>query len=92
LRLAVATVPRKFAAKVLLLTDLDSARRAFIDTIGLFEQTDEGVLLHNQSDQLDWFARQLAAAPFEVVVLEPPALLAELRAVAERLLRAAGVR
>lgn len=73
-------------------TTLEQARRSFIDTIGLFEQTDEGVLLHNQSDQLDWFARQLAAAPFEVVVLEPPALLAELRAVAERLLRAAGVR
>jgi predicted DNA-binding transcriptional regulator YafY len=92
LRLAVAKLPRKFAAKVLLKTTLEQARRSFIDTIGLFEQTDEGVLLHNQSDQLDWFARQLAAAPFEVVVLEPPALLAELRAVAERLLRAAGVR
>ncbi|MHA4871500.1 helix-turn-helix transcriptional regulator [Duganella sp. PWIR1] len=92
LRLSVAMLPRKFAAKVLLKTTLEQARRSFIDTIGLFEETGEGVLLHNQSDQLDWFARQLAAAPFEVVVLEPPALLAELRAVAERLLRAAGVR
>ena len=92
LRLAVATVPRKFAAKVLLLTDLDSARRAFIDTIGLFEQTADGVLLHNQSDELAWLARQLAAAPFDVQVLEPEALRIELRTVGERLLRAASVR
>ena len=90
LRQAVATLPRKFAATVLLKTDLDSARRAFIDTIGLFEQTAHGVLLHNQSDELDWFARQLAAAPFAVAVLQPPALKAELRQIAQRLLRAAG--
>jgi predicted DNA-binding transcriptional regulator YafY len=89
LRLAVATVPRRFAARILMQTDLESARRAFIDTIGLFEQTAEGVLLHNQSDELDWLARQLAAAPFEIRVLEPEALRDELRTVGERLLRAA---
>lgn len=92
LRLAVATVPRKFAASVLLKTGLEQARRAFMDTIGVFEQAADGVLLHNQSDELDWFARQLAAAPFEVEVLSPPALRAELRTIAERLLRAASVR
>jgi predicted DNA-binding transcriptional regulator YafY len=92
LRVAVATVPRKFAAKVLLKTDVESARRAFIDTIGLFEQTGEGVLLHNQSDELDWLARQLAAAPFEISVLEPAALRDALRTIGERLLRAAAVR
>jgi predicted DNA-binding transcriptional regulator YafY len=89
LRLAVATVPRRFAARILMQTDLESARRAFIDTIGLFEQTAEGVLLHNQSDELGWLARQLAAAPFEIRVLEPEALRDELRTVGERLLRAA---
>ena len=41
---------------------------------------------------LDWLARQLAAAPFELRVLEPQALRDELRTVAERLLRAAAVR
>ncbi|SHM72459.1 Predicted DNA-binding transcriptional regulator YafY, contains an HTH and WYL domains [Duganella sacchari] len=92
LRVAVATVPRKFAARVLLKTTLDQARRAFIDTIGLFEQCEHGVLLHNQSDELEWFARQLAAAPFEVEVLEPPALRTALRTIGERLLRMAAVR
>jgi predicted DNA-binding transcriptional regulator YafY len=92
LRLAVATVPRRFAARILMQTDLESARRAFIDTIGLFEQTADGVLLHNQSDELGWLARQLAAVPFEIRVLEPEALRDELRTVGERLLRAASVR
>lgn len=92
LRLSVAAMPRKFAAKVLLKTELETARRALMDTIGLFEQTADGVLLHNQSDDLAWFARQLAGAPFDVTVLEPEQLRVELRTVAERLLRSAAVR
>lgn len=92
LRQSVATLPRRFAARILLKTDLVSARRAFIDTFGLFEQTADGVLLHNQSDELGWLARQLAAAPFDFTVLEPDSLRAELRTVAERLVRAAGLR
>jgi predicted DNA-binding transcriptional regulator YafY len=50
------------------------------------------VLLHNQSDELGWLARQLAAAPFDMEVLEPDALRGELRTIGERLLRAAVVR
>ncbi|MES2346412.1 MAG: YafY family protein [Pseudomonadota bacterium] len=92
LRLSVAALPRKFAARILLHTDLATARRSMMDTIGLFEQTGDGVLLHNQSDELGWLARQLAAAPFDITVLEPPELRAELGAVAARLLRAAGTR
>ena len=92
LRLSVATLPRRFAARILLKTDLVSARRAFNDTFGLFEQAADGVLLHNQSDELGWLARQLAAAPFEFTVLEPDSLRAALRTVAERLVRAASLR
>jgi predicted DNA-binding transcriptional regulator YafY len=92
LRLSVAAMPRKFAARVLLKTELETARQALMDTIGLFEQAADGVLLHNQSDDLAWFARQLASVPFEVTVLEPEALRGELRTVAERLLRSAAVR
>lgn len=92
LRLSVAALPRKFAATILLETDLATARRAFVDTIGLFEQTADGVLLRNQSDDLGWLARQLAAAPFAFTVVEPDALREELRTVAARLLRAAGLR
>jgi predicted DNA-binding transcriptional regulator YafY len=92
LRHAVAAMPRKFAATVMLKTDLATARRALMDTIGLFEQADGGVLLHNQSDDLAWFARQLAGVPFAVEILSPPALREELALLAGNLLRMAAVR
>ena len=87
---SVAALPRKFAARVLLKTDLRSARSHLMSTIGLFEQTGDGVLLHNQSDDLGWLARQLASLPFDIEVIEPPRLREELRAVAARLLRMVG--
>lgn len=87
LRLSVAAMPRQFSATVLLKTDLDTARRHLMDTIGLFEQVEAGVLLHNQSDDLGWLARQLASLPFEMEVVEPQQLRDELRTVARRLLQ-----
>jgi predicted DNA-binding transcriptional regulator YafY len=92
LRLSVAAMPRRFSARVLLKTDVDTARRALMDTIGLFEQVEQGVLLHNQSDDLAWFARQLAGLPFAFEVIEPPALRGELATLARRLLQTAGIR
>jgi predicted DNA-binding transcriptional regulator YafY len=92
LRDSVAAMPRKFSATVLLKADLDTARRHLMDTIGLFEQAEEGVLLHNQSDDLNWFARQLASLPFELAVISPPELRSELANVAARLLQIAAVR
>jgi predicted DNA-binding transcriptional regulator YafY len=92
LRDSVAAMPRKFSATVLIKTDIDSARRHLMDTIGLFEQTEDGVLLHNQSDSLDWFARQLASLPFELEVIAPPELRTELSDIAARLSQIAAVR
>ncbi len=92
LRDAVAAIPRKFSATVLLKADLESARRHLMDTIGLFEQTEDGVLLHNQSDDLNWFARQLASLPFVLEVIAPPELRSELANVAARLLQIAAAR
>lgn len=91
LRLSVASLPRAFSATVLLRTDLATARRALPDTIGLFEQCAAGVLLHNQSDDLAWLARQLATVPFEIEIIDPPRLRAELAAHARRLLQLASV-
>jgi predicted DNA-binding transcriptional regulator YafY len=92
LRDAVAAMPRKFSATVLIKAELDAARRHLMDTIGLFEQTADGVLLHNQSDDLNWFARQLASLPFELEVVSPPELRTELGNVAARLLQFAALR
>ena len=92
MRLTMAAVPRVQAATVLLKTDLHTARRHLMDAIGLFEQTDGGVLLHNQSDELGWFARQLAGLPFDFDVIAPDALRTELGGIAARLSSIAGKR
>lgn len=89
LRASVAELPRRFGATVRLKTDVLTAQRHLSDTIGVFEQSADGVLLHNQSDDLNWFARQLAGLPFDVEIIEPPRLREELAAIASRLARMA---
>ncbi|MFJ2987330.1 helix-turn-helix transcriptional regulator [Collimonas sp. NPDC087041] len=89
LALSVAAMPRAFAVEVLLKTDLKTAREQLFDAAGLFEQTADGVLLHNQSDDLDWFARELARLPFAFEIRHPPALRDALKACASRLLQLA---
>jgi predicted DNA-binding transcriptional regulator YafY len=83
---AVATLPRAHAVQVLLKTDLQTARAHLFSAAGIFEQTAGGILLHNQSDDLDWFARQLARLPFPFEIRSPDALRGALKACAERLL------
>jgi predicted DNA-binding transcriptional regulator YafY len=83
---AVATLPRAHAVEVLLKTDLQTARAELFDAAGIFEQTADGILLHNQSDDLDWFARQLARLPFPFEIRSPDALRGALKACAARLM------
>ncbi|MFC5474335.1 helix-turn-helix transcriptional regulator [Paraherbaspirillum soli] len=89
LSLSVATLPRAFTVEVLLKADLDSARSHLFEAIGVFEQTAEGVLIRNQSDDLDWFARQLARLPFAFEIRRPAELRDALKACAKRLLQLA---
>jgi predicted DNA-binding transcriptional regulator YafY len=86
LAFSVATIPRAFAIEVLLKTDLKSAREQLFDAIGIFEQTEDGVLVHSQADELDWFARELARMPFAFEIRHPPELRDALRICAQRLL------
>jgi predicted DNA-binding transcriptional regulator YafY len=86
LALSIATLPRAYSATVLLKTDLQAARRHLFDAAGTFEQTNDGVLVRNQSEDLDWFARELARLPFPFEIVEPPALRDAVRACAHRLL------
>ncbi|WP_222619263.1 helix-turn-helix transcriptional regulator [Undibacterium hunanense] len=88
LRKAVATLPRAFSTEVLLKTDMYTAGAHLSDAIGVLEQCSDGVLLHNQSDDLDWLARQLAALPFEFVIHKPQQLRLEVKALARRLTKA----
>jgi len=85
LTFSLATMPRAHTAEVLLHTTLDDALERLGGTIGLFEPTEEGVLLRAQIDGLDWFARQLARQPFDFTVRSPDGLRLALRALASRL-------
>jgi predicted DNA-binding transcriptional regulator YafY len=84
---AVATLPRAFTIEVLLKTDIAAVRAHLFAEAGVLAQTAEGVLLHAQSDELDWFARQLAGMPFDFEIRQPPALHAAVRECVQRLLR-----
>lgn len=87
LRESMAIIPRTFSINVLLKTDLTTARDHLFDAIGLLEQTDFGVLLHNQSDDLNWFARQLVSLPFEWDIQTPVELRGVVIALAKHLLK-----
>jgi len=75
--------------EVLLKTDLARARRELFATIGVLEPADGGVVLRGQTDDVDWFARELARLPFEFEIRHPAALRESLRVRARALLAAA---
>lgn len=81
----VATLPRAISIVVLLKTDLKTAREELFEAIGVFQPCADGVLLHSQADDLNWYARQLARLPFAFEVREPDGLRAALLACASNL-------
>lgn len=86
---SLATLPRAYTIEVLVKADLARLQGLLFDAFGVFEETPEGVVVHNQSDDIDWFARQLASLPFDVEIRQPPELHDALRRCAERLMRMA---
>jgi predicted DNA-binding transcriptional regulator YafY len=86
---SIASLPRAHAIEVWLATDLGTARRQSFESIGVFEADGEGVTLHAQADDLDWFARELARLPFAFKVRRPAALRVAVRRCGERLQRMA---
>lgn len=88
---SVATLPRAFTVEVLLETDLESARHAVFQSIGVLEPVEGGVLLRAQADDLDWMARELMRLPFDFDIRQPLELRAALRARALRLLKSSGL-
>ncbi|WP_375772150.1 YafY family transcriptional regulator [Archangium gephyra] len=87
LTLSVATLPREFAIEVLLETGLETARRQVFPAFGVLEKVAGGVMLRGQTDDLGWFARELARLPFAFEIRRPDALREELAACARRLLQ-----
>lgn len=82
---SIATLPRAYAAEVVLHTTLQDALERMGGTMGLFEPVEEGVLLFAQVDELDWFARQLARQPFDFTVRSPQELRMALQSLAQRI-------
>jgi len=85
----IATLPRAHRVEVLLRTDLAAARNQFSPAIGLFESVDDGVLLRAQTDDLAWFARQLARVSCDFEIRSPALLRRELVSHAAHLQRLA---
>jgi predicted DNA-binding transcriptional regulator YafY len=86
---SLATLPRTHAIEVFINTDLKQAKDHLFETIGLFEASDDGVIVRAQADDLAWFARQLARLPFEFEIIKPRALRVALKAHAQKLLKRA---
>jgi predicted DNA-binding transcriptional regulator YafY len=86
---SLATLPRAHAIEVLLHADLDRARRETFDAIGVFTPEGDAVRLSARTDDLDWFARELARLPFDFTVLKPAGLREALRRQSARLRRLA---
>jgi predicted DNA-binding transcriptional regulator YafY len=82
---SIATLPRAHRIEVLLHTDMAKAREAFSPAIGLLEPAEGGVLLRVRTDDLAWFARQLARVSFDFEIRTPQRLRKELAAHAARL-------
>ncbi|MFL6658336.1 MAG: helix-turn-helix transcriptional regulator [Massilia sp.] len=71
---AVAALPRAHTVRVLLHTDMDTARSTSFTSLGMLEAVQDGVMLHSQVDDLAWMARELARMPFAFRIQEPTAL------------------
>jgi predicted DNA-binding transcriptional regulator YafY len=88
-RQSIAMIPRNHSVEVILDTDLASAQRELVASIGILEWTGDGVLLRVQADDLNWVARELARLPFDFRVRSPAALRTEVQRWSQRLARLA---
>ena len=88
---SLATLRREFTIAVLIKADLGKLQGLLFDSFGVFEETPEGVVVHNQSDDLDWFARQLASLPFDFEIRHPPELHQAVGRCAARLMHSASI-
>lgn len=87
LTFSIATLPRAIAVEVFLRTDIKTAAEYLTCGMGLFEPCDDGVMLHGQTNDLDWYARQLARLPCVFEIHQPAELREAVRQLANRLLR-----
>ncbi len=83
---AVAAIPSRWLAEVLLQTSLEQIREAVLATFATLEETPAGILLRAYDDDLQHTARFLVSLGCPFRVLQPPELVEELRVLARTLL------
>jgi predicted DNA-binding transcriptional regulator YafY len=87
---AVASAPYRYQARIRLHTSADQAAHSVAPTAGRIEAIDQHTcLLHTGSNSLDEIAVYIGLTGFDFEVLDPPELLEHVRALANRLGRAA---
>ena len=79
---SLAKAPSGWKIEVLLETTMAHAQEVLPAGSAILEETTEGVVMHGQSEQLDWLARQLLTFQCPFVIRQPPELRAALEAVA----------
>ncbi len=87
---SLAAVPYRHEVKVLLETTVQEAARRIPASAATLTETPEGVLLEARAERLDGMAQLLAGLGRPFTVITPDELRVELRALAARLVEAAG--
>ena len=85
LTFSMATLPRTHAIEVRLHAGLERVRREISETLGILEASADTVRLLAQTDDLDWFARELGRLPFDFTVVRPVALREAVKRAGRRL-------
>jgi len=83
---AVAAIPSRWLAEVLLQTSLEQIRDAVPATFATLEETPAGIVLRAYDDNLEHTARFLVSLGCPFRVLQPPELVEELRRLAQSIL------
>lgn len=91
LNASIANLPRAFPVEVRLHTDLHTATLELGRTVGMLVPQPDGVRLSTSTDNLAWFARQLARLPFDFEIIHPAELRTAIREQAQRMLRLAQI-
>ena len=87
---AVSTAPYRYQARVLVHGPIHQVAERASPTAGRLEAVDErSCILHTGSNSLDQLALYIGLKGFDFEVLDPPELAAHVRALGERLVRAA---
>ncbi len=89
MNVAIATLPRETPVEVLLKTDMTTAQAQLLDGMGLLTPLSDSVLLRGSTDDVVWYAHQLASLEFRFEVHQPESLRAAVRELAAQLLSSA---